>query len=92
MIFIKTLTISSTAFNEGELIPAKFTCDGENINPPISGEDLPKGTKSLVLIMCDVDASYGNFDHWIVWNIPVTSLIKENSVPGIIGKSSSGKN
>jgi Raf kinase inhibitor-like YbhB/YbcL family protein len=51
-------------------IPLKYTCQGENISPPLKFSAVPKNTKSLVLFVDDPDAPGGTFDHWIVWNIP----------------------
>ena len=75
-------------FESNQLIPAKYTCDGDNVNPPLTIEGVPEGTKSLVLIVDDPDAPAGTFDHWVVWNIPPTSKIEENTVPGAEGLSS----
>jgi Raf kinase inhibitor-like YbhB/YbcL family protein len=67
---LQILRVSSSAFeNEGN-IPSEFTCDGQNISPPLSITNVPKGAKTLSLIMDDPDAPMGNFTHWIVWNIP----------------------
>ena len=83
------LTIKSPAFEDGRLIPKKYTCDGEDINPPLTIEGIPKEAKTLVLAVADPDAPAGTWDHWIVWNIPVsTSRIAENSVPGKDGVNS----
>ena len=87
-----TLTIKSTAFANNDFIPPKYTCDGENINPELSIENIPKGTKTFVLIMDDPDAPYGTYTHWIMWNIPVSGKIKENSAPGVEGKNSAQEN
>lgn len=85
------LTVTSPEFNYKGYIPSKYTCDGENINPPISIKDIPAGTKSLALICEDPDASEV-FDYWLVWDIPPTEIIKENSVPGTLGRNSFGRN
>jgi len=82
---MKELTITSPAFEKNKLIPSKYTCDGDDVNPPLNIEGIPKETKSLVLIVDDPDASKGTWDHWIVWNIPLTNKIEENSVPGTEG-------
>jgi len=88
---MKELTVSSPAFENNKLIPSKYTCDGDNVNPPLTIEDTPKETKSLVLIVDDPDAPMGTWDHWIVWNILPTSKIEENTVPGTEGINDSRK-
>src|SRR4030042_326345 len=85
---VKKLLVKSPAFESNQLIPAKYTCDGDNVNPPLTIEGVPEGAKSLVLIVDDPDATTGTFDHWVVWNIPPTSKIEENTVPGVEGLSS----
>jgi Raf kinase inhibitor-like YbhB/YbcL family protein len=87
-----TLTIKSPAFAHNDFIPSKYTCDGENVNPELSIKDLPANTKSLALVVEDSDAPSGTFDHWVMWNIPVTDKIKENSAPGQQGKNGAGEN
>jgi hypothetical protein len=82
------LIITSSAFENNKLIPRKYTCDGEDVNPPLGIEEVPEGTKSLVLIVDDPDASMGTWDHWIVWDIPSTNKIGENTVPGVEGLNS----
>nr|MDO8132980.1 YbhB/YbcL family Raf kinase inhibitor-like protein [Candidatus Njordarchaeum guaymaensis] len=77
--------MTSPAFENKGSIPSKYTCDGRDVNPPLKIEDIPKETQSLVLIVDDPDAPAGTFDHWIVWNIPPTERIEENSVPGTEG-------
>ncbi|MFH1833199.1 MAG: YbhB/YbcL family Raf kinase inhibitor-like protein [Candidatus Levyibacteriota bacterium] len=76
------MKITSPAFSDNKKIPKKFSCDGENINPPLAFSDIPQNTKSLVLIVDDPDAPSGNFVHWIVFNIdPIVREVMENSVP-----------
>ena len=72
-------------------MPGKFTCDGENINPALVIENIPNGTKSLALIMDDPDAPSGDFVHWVLYDIPVTNRIDENSILGKQGLNSLGK-
>jgi len=82
------MKITSPAFQHNTMIPAKYTCEGMDINPPLVVEDIPEKTKSLVLIMDDPDAPVGTWIHWIVFNIPCTGKkleIKENSIPGVQG-------
>ena len=74
--------LSSPLFDADGSIPVKFTCFGENINPPLAIQNPPGNTKSFALVMHDPDASDGDRVHWLVWNIaPDTSLILENSSP-----------
>jgi len=75
------LRLSSPAFADGGGIPDKYTCQGENVSPPLAIDGVPAGARSLVLIMEDPDAPMGTWDHWIVWNIPVAGSIREDSVP-----------
>jgi Raf kinase inhibitor-like YbhB/YbcL family protein len=90
---IINLSIKSTAFDSNKLIPKKYTCDGENINPPLTIEGTPKEAKTFVLIMDDPDAPSGTFDHWVVWNIPSSTVrIGEHSVPGVEGLNSAREN
>ena len=85
------LVVMSSAFKNNGLIPRMYTCDGEDVNPPLTIDGLPQGTKSLVLIVDDPDAPMGNWQHWNVWNITPTNKIEENSVPGIEGLNDFGK-
>lgn len=90
----KIMKISSPAFENNSKIPSKYTCDGEDINPPLEIRDIPEGTQSLVLIVDDPDAPRGTFLHWLVWNIPPNfSLIEESSLPegAVQGRNDFGK-
>ena len=82
---MERLLITSPVFENKGLIPTKYTCDGDDINPPLQIEGIPENAESLVLIVDDPDAPMGTWDHWIVWNIPPTEKIEENSVPGVEG-------
>lgn len=64
------LIVKSEAFGEGQMIPARYSCDSENISPPIEWENVPAGTASFALICDDPDASMGTFVHWVIYNIP----------------------
>lgn len=88
---VKSLEVKSEAFANGGLLLSKFTCDGENVNPPLSILNIPKETKSMVIIVQDCDTVPGCWLHWIVWNIMPTQKIKENSRPGIEGKNDFGR-
>ena len=66
----KTMEIHSPAFSAAAPIPAKFTCDGENISVPLEWHNVPAAAQSLALICADPDASNGDWVHWVVYNIP----------------------
>jgi Raf kinase inhibitor-like YbhB/YbcL family protein len=88
----KTMRVKSSAFANMTHIPDKYTCVGEDINPPLTITDIPEYTRSLALIIDDPDAPHGTFDHWVMWNIPVNEKIEENSAPGMQGKNGRDKN
>ena len=86
------MQITSSAFQQGGNIPAKFTCDGSDTSPPLQITGIPSETKSLVLIADDPDAPGGLFTHWLVWNIaPQTSSVAEGSAAkGVQGTNDFG--
>lgn len=82
------MRFTSPAFSQEEQIPKDYTCDGDNISPPLAIAEIPEGTESLVIIVHDPDAPSGDWTHWLVWNIPSeTREILEDSLPdeAIIG-------
>ena len=77
-----SLVLKSAAFSEGGWIPEKYTCDGDNVSPPLEWSGLPLGTASLALICDDPDAPMGTWVHWVVFNIPPeTDGLPENVPP-----------
>ncbi len=84
-----SIQLTSTAFKEGEAIPKKYTCDGQDVSPSLSWTDLPAGAKSLALIADDPDAPAGTWVHWVLFNIPVSlrglpeGVAKTATVPGV---------
>jgi Raf kinase inhibitor-like YbhB/YbcL family protein len=89
------LRITSPAFGDGQKIPEKYTCGGQNVSPPLAMENVPPGTKSLALVVEDPDAPHGLFIHWTLWNInPRLAALEENSQPreSVCGKNSWGHN
>jgi Raf kinase inhibitor-like YbhB/YbcL family protein len=73
------LVVSSTAFSEGGIIPAKYSCRGAQVSPPLHITHVPSGTQSLALIVHDPDAPMaGGFTHWVMWNIDVKGNIPQN--------------
>jgi Raf kinase inhibitor-like YbhB/YbcL family protein len=83
------MQISSPAFEEGSAIPARFTCGGEDLSPPLQIEGVPHAAQTLALIVDDPDAPRGTFVHWLLWNLSteVTDLPEGlpmgNTVPGL---------
>lgn len=62
--------LTSSAFQEGGLIPRKYTCDGQDVSPPLRWSKTPDGTRGLALIVDDPDAPVGTWVHWVIVNIP----------------------
>ena len=85
------MKISSPEFENNKFIPKKFTCQGEDINPPLIIEDIPKEAKSLALIVDDPDAPMGTWIHWVVFDISIVKRIEENSIPGRQGSNDFGR-
>lgn len=90
-----TFSLTSSAFKHNEKIPSQYTCDGENVNPPLGISGKPEGTQSFVLIVEDPDIpqvvkerlGVDVIDHWVVYNIPAsTTEFPEKSIPpGTVG-------
>jgi Raf kinase inhibitor-like YbhB/YbcL family protein len=75
-----TLSLSSTAFKEGDKIPAKYTCDGQDISPLLTWGEPPQLTQAFVLIVDDPDAPGGVFTHWVLFNIPAIARQLEEGI------------
>lgn len=76
------MTLYSPAFPDNGYIPGKYTCDGENVSPPLHIRGVSAKARSLVLVMEDPDALGGDWVHWTVWNMDAsTRVISENSIP-----------
>lgn len=95
-----SFTLTSSAFADNEIIPPQYTCDGDNINPPLSINGVPEGTKSLVLVMDDPDipeevkVSRGieKFDHWVIYNLPADAReVEAGASPGSAGINTAGQ-
>jgi Raf kinase inhibitor-like YbhB/YbcL family protein len=82
----KQLTITSDAFSSGQSIPAKYSCIGRNISPPLAWSEPPAGTQSFALIMDDPDAPVGTWVHWVLYNIPLAKRGLQEDLP-ITGKN-----
>lgn len=90
-----SIELTSPVFKNGEAIPQKYSCDGEDISPPLHWDNVPAGTTSLALIMDDPDAPRGTWVHWVLYNIPpATNELPENVAPvdSLPGEGSQGNN
>jgi Raf kinase inhibitor-like YbhB/YbcL family protein len=74
-------TLSSAAFDHEEAIPTAYSCDGEDISPPLRWSDPPAGTESFALIADDPDAPVGTWVHWVLYNIPADARELPEDVP-----------
>jgi len=87
--------ILSSVFGDGKKIPARYTCDGLNISPPLRIEGVDPKAKGMAIVMDDPDAPMGVWDHWVIWNIdPKMSKIEEG-VPNeedVLGNAVQGAN
>jgi hypothetical protein len=66
-------SLTSPAFEHEGTIPAKFSCDGQDIAPALTWVGVPEGTESFVLIVDDPDAPIGTWVHWVVYNLPAST-------------------
>jgi Raf kinase inhibitor-like YbhB/YbcL family protein len=91
------MKLTSPAFDHAGRIPARYTCDGDNVNPPLTIEDVPPAARSLVLILEDPDVPRtlredGMWDHWLVYDIPpkVRNIDEHSEPPGVHGAGTAG--
>lgn len=81
MIAKAQLSVHSPSFAEGASIPARHSCDGADVSPPLSWQGVPSGTRSLAVICHDPDAPGGDWVHWVAWNIPASRHELAEHVP-----------
>lgn len=93
--FTANFTLESPVFQQQELIPQNYTCDGQDIPPPLLWKNAPSRTQSFVLIVDDLDAPNGTWIHWLVFNLPSTlsKLDEHQSLPkqALVGLNSWGQ-
>jgi Raf kinase inhibitor-like YbhB/YbcL family protein len=75
------MKLTSTAFQDSGMIPKKYTCDGENVSPPLEWSGVPQTTKSLALICEDPDAPGKTWVHWVVFDLPASRTSLPENVP-----------
>jgi Raf kinase inhibitor-like YbhB/YbcL family protein len=93
------MQLTSPAFEPNGLIPPKYTCDGQDLSPPLAWHTVPETAQSLVLICDDPDAPRGTFVHWVMYNLPTSLMALPEGIPlglsleqgGLQGKNDFGK-
>ncbi len=90
---VANMKLTSPAFAHNEPIPSEYTCDGNDLSPPLVISDVPSDAKSLALVMDDPDAPVGTWDHWIVFNIPTSTrqIVISTEAKGTNGRNSWGR-
>ncbi len=83
--------LSSTAFANGDPIPMKYTCDDQDISPPLKWRDPPEGTRSFALINDDPDAPVGTWVHWVLYNLTGSTLSLPEAVQSDADLPESGR-
>jgi len=84
-----SMKLTSTAFTDQASLPAQYTCDGEDVSPPLAWSDVPEKTQSFVLIVDDPDTAHGTWNHWLLYDIPAdVRKIDEHRSAGIEGTTS----
>jgi Raf kinase inhibitor-like YbhB/YbcL family protein len=86
------MELTSSAFERGAAIPQRYTCEGDDLSPPLAWSGLPEGTRSLALILDDPDAPRGTFTHWLGWGIdPATGGLPEGQSAPVEGRNDFGR-
>jgi Raf kinase inhibitor-like YbhB/YbcL family protein len=84
-------TLTSNAFDSGQEIPRRHSCEGDDVSPPLSWSGAPEGARSLALIVDDPDAPGGTFTHWLAWAIePESAGIGEGQAAPVEGRNDFG--
>jgi Raf kinase inhibitor-like YbhB/YbcL family protein len=78
-----TIRLTSSAFSKGAPIPAKHTCDGQDISPPLKWSNIPPGTKSFALVCDDPDAPVGIWVHWVLYGLPGSATELKEGLPAV---------
>lgn len=90
-----SMRLRSPAFERGERIQTRYTCEGRNVSPPLIWEEVPAEAKSLALTVVDPDAPSGTWSHWVIYNLPTSVDEIEETFPAgkaIGGTGQQGRN
>jgi len=82
---VQPLHLSSMVFRANSKLDSRYTCDGINVNPPLTIHHIPFNTETLALLVLDQSTSGREFTHWIVWNIQPDQNLREDHIPGVEG-------
>jgi Raf kinase inhibitor-like YbhB/YbcL family protein len=86
------MELTSSAFADGQPIPRRHSCEGEDLSPPLAWTDVPEGTSSLALIVDDPDAPSGTFTHWLGWGLdPASGGLGEGEAAPVEGRNDFGQ-
>jgi Raf kinase inhibitor-like YbhB/YbcL family protein len=77
----RRFALASAAFRDGERVPVRHTCDGEDLSPSLAWTGVPVETRSFALICDDPDAPRGTWVHWLIWNLPADTAELKEGVP-----------
>jgi Raf kinase inhibitor-like YbhB/YbcL family protein len=84
-------TLASNAFENAQAIPERYTCDGDDVSPPLGWTSVPEGTRALALVVDDPDAPSGVFTHWVAWDLdPAADGLDEGQPAPSEGRSDFG--
>ncbi len=75
------IKLTSSAFEDGGMIPSKYTCDGDDVSPPLNWDNVPEEVRSIALICDDPDAPMGTWVHWVLFNLPAGARELSENVP-----------
>ncbi len=75
------IKLTSSAFEDGGMIPSKYTCDGDDVSPPLKWDNVPEEVRSIALICDDPDAPMGTWVHWVLFNLPAGARELSENVP-----------
>jgi Raf kinase inhibitor-like YbhB/YbcL family protein len=90
-IVVATLQVTSPAFKNNDYIPARYTCQGENVSPELRVDGVPQGAKTIAITVFDPDGGTSGVVHWLQWNIAASAIIPEKIMDGVLGNNVSGK-
>jgi Raf kinase inhibitor-like YbhB/YbcL family protein len=82
--------LTSSAFADGEPIPGKHTCDGDDVSPAMAWSGAPEGTVTLALSLDDPDAGRYPFTHWLAWALPPEGALAEGEAAPAEGRNDFG--